>query len=95
MNESMQGWAHSRHRAGERTRAGRPPLLKVTRALIGASISQGDPRTALRLLGNALRTASSLPVADQLELVHGVLEELRDEITHLFVAAIPTTGARG
>ena len=95
MNESMQGWAHSRRRAGERTRAGRPPLLKVTRALIGASIAQGDPRTALRLLGNALRTASSLPVADQLELVQGVLEELRDEITHFFVAAIPARGARG
>ncbi len=92
MNESMQGWAHSRRRAGERTSAGRPPLLKVARALIGASISQGDPRTALRLLGNALRTASSLPVADQLELVQCVLEELRDEITQLFVAAIPTRG---
>ena len=62
---------------------------------IGASISQGDPRTALRLLGNALRTASSLPVADQPELVQGVLGELRDEITHLFIAEIPARGARG
>ena len=91
MNEPIQGCSHSR-RPTERTHSGRPPLLKVTRALVRASISQGDPRAALRLLGNAAQSVRSLSVVEQRELVQGVLEELRDEIAEFFVSLTPVRG---
>ena len=91
MNEPIQRCSHLR-RPSERTHSGRPPLLKVTRALVRASISQGDPRAALRLLGNAAQSVRSLPVAAQRELVQGVLEELRDEVIGFFVGLTPARG---
>ncbi len=59
--------------------ADRPPLLKMTRALVAAALAQGQTRTALQLIGNGLRTASSLPVAQQLELAIGVVAEAAAE----------------
>ncbi len=62
--------------------ADRPPLLKMTRALVAAALAQGQTRTALQLIGNGLRTASSLPVAQQLELAIGVVAEAAAEATN-------------
>lgn len=59
--------------------ADRPPLLKMTRALVAAALAQGQMRTALQLIGNGLRTASSLPVTQQLELAIGVVAEAAAE----------------
>jgi len=63
-----------------RTAPGRPPLLKVTRALVAAAIAQGQTRTALDLIANGFRTARSLPAAQQVELAIGVAEEAAAEV---------------
>ena len=60
--------------------ANRPPLLKMTRALVAAALAQGQTRTALQLIGNGLRTAMSLPAAQQVELAIGVAEEAAAEV---------------
>ena len=54
---------------GRKRAAGtRPPLLKMTRALVSTALAQGQTRTALELLASGFRTARSLPAAQQVDL---------------------------
>ena len=71
----------------------RPPLLKMTRALVLAAISQGQPKTALQLLASGIRTATALPALEQLDLVMGVVLEAGAEVKHFVVARVPGMGA--
>ena len=73
----------------------RPPLLKMTRALVLAAISQGQPTTALQLLANGIRTATALPALEQLDLVLGVVQEAGAEVKPFVVARVPGMGATG
>jgi hypothetical protein len=73
----------------------RPPLLKMTRALVLAAIFQGQPKMALQLLANGIRTATALPALEQLDLVLGVVQEAAAEVKPFVVARAPGMGATG
>ncbi len=73
----------------------RPPLLKMTRALVLAAIFQGQPKMALQLLAKGIRTATALPVLEQLDLVLGVVQEAAAEVKPFVVARAPGMGATG
>ena len=47
----------------------------MTRALVAVALSEGQARTAVQLLANGLRAASTLPATQQLELAVGVAGE--------------------
>ncbi len=79
----------SRYRAAP----GRQPLLKMTRALVGAALSQGQSRTALRLIANALLAASRLPHEQQFELAAGVVAEAASEVSEFVSARVVGAGA--
>ncbi len=91
MNASNDAYStgDSRYRAA----SGRPPLLKMTRALVGAALSQGRSRTALRLIGNALLAASRLPPTQQFELAAGVVDEAAFEVREFVSARVSGAGA--
>ncbi len=66
----------------------RPPLLKMTRALVAAAIAQGQPRTALQFVADGVRSARVLPPAEQFELAIGVVEEAATELKQLVLGRV-------
>jgi hypothetical protein len=66
----------------------------MSRALVAAALSQGQPRTALQLFADGLRAASTLPVAEQLELAIGVAEEAAIGAKDFLAARVLRAGAR-
>ncbi len=81
---------------GGRSRAapGRPPLLKMTRALVAAALSKGQSRAALRLIANALLAASRLPAKQKFELAAGVVDDAASELRHFVSSRVLGAGAR-
>ena len=77
-----------------RAALGRPPLLKMSRALVATALSQGQSRAALRLITNALLAASRLPATQQFELAAGVVDEAASELKHFVSARVLGAGAR-
>ncbi len=79
----------------ERPPVNRPPLLKITRALVAAALAQRQPRMALQLIANGIQSARALPPAQQFDLAIGVVEEAAAEMKRLFVVRVLGLEATG
>ena len=66
----------------------RPPLLKMTGALVAAAVAQRQPKMALQFMAKGIQSARTLPPAEQFDLAIGVVEEAAAEIKQLFVVRV-------
>jgi len=66
----------------------RPPLLKMTRALVAAALAQRQPGMALQFMAKGIQSARALPPAEQFDLAIGVVEEAAVEMKQLFVVRV-------
>ena len=85
MNESTDSGA-----TGERRP--RPPIVKMTRALVVTAVAQRQPKMALQLLTSGFQTVRALPTADQFEIAVGIVEEVTEEFRGVVGRRLGWTG---
>lgn len=66
-----------------RERRPRPPIVKMTRALIGAAVAQRQPKLAFQLMTSGFQTVRGLSAAEQIDVAAGIVEEVTEEFRGL------------
>ena len=69
----------SRACGDSRERRPRPPIAKMTRALVSAAVAQRRPKMALQLLTSSLQTFRGLSAPEQFDIAVGIVEEVTEE----------------
>jgi hypothetical protein len=57
----------------------RPPIVKMTRALVSTAVQQRQPRMALQLMTSGLQAVRALPAPEQFDIAVGIVEEVTEE----------------